>query len=307
MLPRIDIGELAGLATAVLWTVSVLFWTAAGRRAGSLAVSFLRIVLTCALLSGYHLLAYRSPGPTGITAGDWGYLALSGLTGFFFCDVLLFKSLVVIGPRLSLLIYSLTPAMTALLAWGMFAEVMAPWQLVGMAVTVGGVGWVVLERSADVEGGRPISAAVRHPVGLLMATLATVGAALGAVFARKAVGDNDAVSATMIRALGSLPGFLAMTTVMGRWRPVTRTIRDRRSMTLIAGGTLVGPILGVIFYMISFRHCAAGVTTTLTSLMPVLILPCSALLLRERVTWRAAAGAGIAVAGVVVLVWGKAA
>jgi drug/metabolite transporter (DMT)-like permease len=305
MLPRIDIGELAGLATAVLWTMSVLFWTAAGRRAGSLAVSFLRIILTCGLLSGYHLLAYRSVGPTGVTAADWGLLALSGLTGFFFCDVLLFKALVVIGPRLSLLIYSLTPAMTAMLAWGTFGEAMAPWQIVGMAITLGGVGWVVLEKSTETKGDRPISAAVRHPGGLLLAVLANVGAALGAVFARQAVGDNDAVSATMIRALGSLPGFVALTTVLGRWRPVTRTACDRRSMALIVGGTLVGPVLGVICYMVSFRHCPAGVTTTLTSLMPVLILPFSALLLRERVTWRAAAGALIAVGGVVVLVWGE--
>jgi len=46
---------------------------------------------------------------------------------------------------------------------------------------------------------------------------------------------------------------------------------------------------------------AAGVAATLTSLSPVFILPAVAWLERERITWRAVAGAVVAVTGVAVL------
>ena len=39
------VGELAAMGTAILWTLSSVFLTAAGKRIGSLAVSFLRVVI----------------------------------------------------------------------------------------------------------------------------------------------------------------------------------------------------------------------------------------------------------------------
>jgi 5-methyltetrahydrofolate--homocysteine methyltransferase len=45
------IGELAALATAVLWTLSSLAWTSAGRYVGALQVSFVRLLITSALLA----------------------------------------------------------------------------------------------------------------------------------------------------------------------------------------------------------------------------------------------------------------
>ena len=47
------IGELAALATAVLWTLSAVAWTSAGKRIGALAVSFLRLLLAVGLLMAY--------------------------------------------------------------------------------------------------------------------------------------------------------------------------------------------------------------------------------------------------------------
>ena len=44
-------GEWAAMATAVLWTMSALAWTTAGRHAGALAVSFLRLVLAVPMLA----------------------------------------------------------------------------------------------------------------------------------------------------------------------------------------------------------------------------------------------------------------
>ena len=56
-------GELAAMGTAVLWTLSAVAWTSAGRDVGSLPVSFLRLIVTC----GYFLIYFSS------SRGSWGH------------------------------------------------------------------------------------------------------------------------------------------------------------------------------------------------------------------------------------------
>ena len=51
-----QIGELAALATAVLWTLSAVAWTSAGKHVGALAVSFLRLLLAVGMLTLYGYL-----------------------------------------------------------------------------------------------------------------------------------------------------------------------------------------------------------------------------------------------------------
>jgi drug/metabolite transporter (DMT)-like permease len=69
----------------------------------------------------------------------------------------------------------------------------------------------------------------------------------------------------------------------------------------LLGGTLLGPVLGVWMSLVAVRALDAGVASTLMSLSPVLVLPIARIVDRERIGWRAAVGAGVAVGGVVLL------
>ena len=62
--------------------------------------------------------------------------------------------------------------------------------------------------------------------------------------------------------------------------------------------TLVMTFAGVAIYMVALRHSPAGVVATIVATMPVLILPFSIFVYRERVSLRAAGGAVLAVVGV---------
>ena len=62
-------------------------------------------------------------------------------------------------------------------------------------------------------------------------------------------------------------------------------------MGILCLGTLVGPFAGVILFLVALRHSPAGVVLTIVATMPVLILPFSIFLYRERVSLRAAGGA----------------
>ena len=148
-------GELAAMATAFLWTLSTLAWTIAGRRVGSLPVAFLRLLITCVLLSAYGWLVLGHPFPMDVDVRTWWLLGMSGFLGFFVCDVCLFEALVLIGPRLTLLLHSLVPPLTAIVSWLFLSEGLTVLQIGAMLITIAGVVWVILERQTLDSATQP--------------------------------------------------------------------------------------------------------------------------------------------------------
>ena len=60
--------------------------------------------------------------PTDADRRRWWLLGLSGLAGFFASDLCAFRSLLLIGPRLTLLVQSLAPPSAAILSWVFLAR-----------------------------------------------------------------------------------------------------------------------------------------------------------------------------------------
>ena len=67
----LSVGELAAVATAFLWTLSVLAWTSAGKYVGALAVSFLRLAITCVFLAVYGRAVRGLWLPSDATSTTW--------------------------------------------------------------------------------------------------------------------------------------------------------------------------------------------------------------------------------------------
>jgi len=295
----VQLGEAAALGAAILWTMSTLAWTVAGRHVGAVAVCFVRLLLAAVLLAVYGQAMRGLWWPSDASREAWLVLGISGFTGFFVADLLFFKSLLLIGPRLSLLLQSLVPPFAAQFSVLLLGERLTGWQWMEMGVTLAGVVWVVLERpNGTSERHDP-----RHTVqGIVLALLAALAAAISLVLAKVGLGDYDAAAATHIRALGGIVGFVPLLTAARRWPSVVAATRHPRALGIIVFGTIVGPFLGVVFYMIALRHCMAGVVATIIATMPVLVLPGVIVLFRERVSLRAVGGAVLSVVGVAMLV-----
>ncbi len=157
--PRI--GELAALGTALCWTVTALSFEAAGKRIGSLTVNIIRLVMAAALFALYGWIVRGMAIPLDASAYAWTWLGLSGLVGFVIGDLFLFQAFVDIGARVSMLIYSSVPPLTALMARFVLDERLTPQGIVGMALTVAGIAIVVLRRPAqappDDQHGLPVA------------------------------------------------------------------------------------------------------------------------------------------------------
>ena len=294
-------GQVAAVAAALLWTLSTVAWALAGRRIGSLAVCFHRLLITSAFLVLYGGLVRHRWLPSDADGRTWLLLGLSGFMGFFLSDACSFKALLLIGPRVTVLFQSLVPPLAALIAWQFLGETLTVRHWAAMAVTLSGITWVILER-------RPAGAAPAPrghlAAGLLLALLGAMTHAVAMVLSRQGMlGHYDAVAATFIRVIGALPGYVILFTVLRHWPAAAAGLRHTRAMGIVVLGSVVGPFLGVIAYMVALENCRAGVVATILATMPVLVLPFAILLFREKVSFRAAAGAVISVLGVALMCW----
>jgi drug/metabolite transporter (DMT)-like permease len=292
-----SLGELAALGTAVCWTVTALAFESAGRRVGSLAVNLLRLALAAGIYSLFSLARRGLWLPSDASAHAWLWLSLSGLVGFTLGDLCLFRALVVLGARLSMLIMALVPPLTALLGFLVMDEGLTWLDGLGMLLTLGGVSWVVLERRPAAEPGAPAHTPRARAFGLLLAFGGAVGQAVGLVLSKHGMGDYDAFAASHIRVLAGLVGFGLLFTGIGWWRRLGPALHDGRAMAQLGLGAVFGPFLGVSLSLLAVQHTQAGVAATLMALVPVLVIPAAWLLRREAVTWRALGGACLAVAG----------
>src|SRR5207248_11515180 len=114
--------QLLALATAFLWTMSSLSFEAASRRAGSVAVNLIRLVIAFALLCVLGAVTRGKPLPTDASAYQWKWLLISGFVGFFIGDLCLFRALVLLGARLCTLIMSLAPIIAAIVGYCWLGE-----------------------------------------------------------------------------------------------------------------------------------------------------------------------------------------
>lgn len=291
-------GELAALGTAVSWSIGSNFFAAAGQRMGSVVLNRLRISTACVLLSLALLATRGAPWPVWATGAQVGWLAASGLVGFVFGDTWYFRSLVILGPGRAALLASSGPIFTMGFAALLLHEHPGPLALVGTAMTLAGIAWVLRERErghvAHVEG----SAAL----GVIAGLLAALGQAGGYVLSKTALKTGiDPLSATLIRVSAAALAIWLLATVERAIPATLGALRDRRAAAFMFGGAVFGPFLGVTLSLTAIRYIDTGVAASITAIYPIFTLLIAARFHREPLTWKVLLGALVAVAGVVVL------
>ncbi|MDD3827573.1 MAG: DMT family transporter [Anaerolineae bacterium] len=298
-------GELAALGGAFLWAVASVIYTRVGRAVGPAEMNLLKNVVALAML-GLTLLFVGQALPDAAGPAV-ALLLLSGVVGIGLGDTAYFETLNAVGPRRALLLETLAPPLAALLALVFLGERLHPGAWLGIAVTVVGVTWVITERAPQAGSGTAREAVAvaggRLRRGLLFGLLAALAQAGGAVLSRAAFLEAD-VSSLWSAFLRLAAGAV----VLGPWLALTRCrvggwLRQPGAAAL--GGRLLaaitlGTYLALWLQQVSLKLTLAGVAQTLFATSPLFVLPFAAWQ-GERISLRAALGAGLALGGVALL------
>ena len=295
-------GEFAALLTALFWTVTAITFEAASHKIGSMVVNILRLIIGFIFLSIFVFFYRGYLFPTDAGWHNWLWLSLSGLIGFTFGDLCLFQSFVLIGARVSMLIMALAPPMTAFFAWIILGEKLSMQSWIGMAVTMNGIALVVLKRSG--EGGKNGLLNLfkfSYPLwGLLLAFGGAIGQAAGLVLSKVGMQGYDTFASTQIRILAGTAGFALIYSFLGKWKDVFMGLTKTRPMALLSLGAFFGPFLGVSFSLLAIKYADTGIASTIMAIVPVLIIPPSMILYKEKITIKEILGALLAVGGVAI-------
>lgn len=294
------LGEIASLLTALCWSVTAIFFAMAGQQFGSVVANRIRLALAVLLLALLHWLLLGSPLPLGAERERWFWLGLSGIAGLALGDAFLFQSYIWIGPRLAMLLMSLAPVISALLAWLFLAETLSFGQVSGILLAVGGIAWVVLEKS------NPAAGQVRGPRygwGILLGLGAATGQALGLVLAKKGLGgDFPALSGNLIRMLAAGLAVWSLTLAQNQAGSTLQRLKSqRRALLHILAGTISGPVVGVWLSLVAIQLAHVGVASTLMALPPIFMLPITYFLFNDRFGRQAILGTLVAMCGVALL------
>ncbi|MCH9024921.1 MAG: DMT family transporter [candidate division Zixibacteria bacterium] len=303
------LGELAALGTAFFWAFTAIFFSKASKRAGAFNVNKVRLLMAVVIYAIVLLILKGSLFHQDLNSSQLFWLGLSGFIGLVLGDLCIFKALVIIGPRLTTLIFSTTPIMTTIIAWVFLGEKLGLLDVLGISVTVAGVSWIVSEGRSDNQEKPEFSK--KHPdsgsyqKGVILALGASLGQALGLVLAKQGMtnagSDLDPMLASFVRMLFATVIIWLISAFRGKLNEVALIFKDKVTFNLTLSGSICGPFLGVWLSLLALNYISTGVAATLNATVPIMIIPIMFILYQEKTSVRALAGAVIAVAGVALL------
>jgi drug/metabolite transporter (DMT)-like permease len=285
-------GEIAALATAFCWALSVVFFRQLGDRftplslnlwKGGLSVLGLAIVL--------QFISFSIPN-----TADVYWLLASGIIGIGIGDTAFFAALNRMGERYTLLVAeTLAPVFTALLAVVWMAEVLSATQWAAIAVILIGVDIVLGSRKS-----RKINREFT-PGSLSYAALAALCQAIGAVIGRDILvqSEVDPVLASFIRLVGGL--FLVIVLLLstkGSWNP--RKGMDKSLWGTLILATFIGTFIAMMLQTFSFAHTEAAIVQSLfaSSIIFSLVIAC---IQGTKISKNAVIGSLISITGVTLI------
>ena len=292
-------GQIAAIFTALCWSLTSASFAISGSIIGSVNVNRLRLLFAAIFLAIAHYILFGSLLPLNAGLYQWFWLGLSGIVGFAIGDAMLFEAFVIVGARISMLLMSLVPIMSALFAWIALGEVLNWLEISAICVTVGGIAWVVVDKNRDenwVKGKR-------LRTGIIMGIGGALGQTFGLILSKKGLeGGFPTLSGNFIRILCALTVIWFLTLIRGRFRSTLNSLKSRKASYALLAGSFFGPFLGVWLSLIAIKYARIGIAATLMSTTPIILIPISYWLFKEKITYQTVIGTFIAVTGVAILI-----
>lgn len=292
------IGVLAGIGTAVSWSLSSAVHAQASRLLGVHPFMMLRqplaacvLAIVCVLAGQFRLYPWE---PTGMAV-------LSGLVGIALADWCAYEAINRIGIRSTLVCLSLSACVTALLGAAFLGERIGMQGMAGMAIATAGVAMVIVGEQRDVHSRR-VSPRERN-LGVGLALGGACATALGMIASKEALRlDMPPLALSFLRNVAATVLLWVFGVGLHRVRRALRApFETPVVIKYLLAGCLFGPTGGIWLSCVALRYLPAGVAATLIGLQPVAVLVVSGVWEHRRPAGASIVGACTACAGAAVL------
>ncbi|MGD9782627.1 MAG: DMT family transporter [Kiritimatiellia bacterium] len=285
------IGIAAALLVSASWAAGTVLLKKVGDELSSFAMTLFKGLVSLVLLALPLLVLGLGP----VSASSLWLLGLSGMLGIAVGDTLFFEALKDLGPLSLVLLMMIGQVSTVVFAVVFLGEDPTWIKWVGIALVMAGM-LVVL--SANL-GGDKFAMGVR---GVAFGLASVLCMSAGSILMKQALNDGmGTLQATFVRMLAGTAGlfvFGLFARKIGAWMNPFREARV--ALPFISAIAIV--TFGAFWLTaVAFKYMPLHVATPLISLEPLFVLPLAAVFLKERITWRAASGTAVSVAGVVML------
>lgn len=286
------LGASAALGSALCWAISAILFRRLGDHMSAAAMTFCKGVIASITLL---LLVLLVALPAGLQSGSWQsmlLLAISGIAGISLGDTLYFATLTRLGPRITLILGTLIPVITALAAALIFNESPPAEAWGSLAFILAGIAWVLWLRTPADGQQRQLGS------GLLLATGFIIANCIGILLTRSGVSHTGTLEATLYREV-------AATFTLGLWGVAAaqvsgwvRPLADRRLHAPLLIAALVGTLLGTWLSVVGLKYTWTAVAATLNATSPLFIIPLTFIMHKEPIEGRVIIGASLSVAGI---------
>lgn len=310
-------GEAVCLFTALLWAVAVTLFRGPVLEHGARTVNLAKCLLGAAL-QGLTVLALGQ-GSVLLTASGRALLvlAVSGVIGLTIGDTALFGAVARLGVHRTLLLQTLAPVFTALIAWVWRDELPTSLEMTGAVVILAGVALVVTPRRgqlapAPVPDGVPVQAPMSAAsdsgapllAGVALGVVAALGQGAGLVMAKAGMTEVSVVPASFVRLAAAAVGLTLLAATPARMVRLGKLVAAPVMLRRVVPATLLGTYVALFLMMLGIALAPAAIAATLLSISPVYGLLIDTFVFRQPVTAKGLIGTLLAVAGVAVLTHG---
>lgn len=292
------IGELSAVSAAILWAFTATFFTIAGKNIGSRYVNLLRVILASIFLTVTHKACYSTFFPT-FSERSWFYLGLSGAIGLAVGDSFLFQSFLDIGTQKSMVIMSLWPVFSSILAFFFLKEKLSYMEILGIIITIFGISIVVKSKVETHLPQKPFR-------GVIFAFFAALCQAVGIIYAKEGLNyETNALSATVIRMFFATVTMIIFSLSLKVLKEETFFKLNFKGLLFTFLGAIVGPYLGVFLSLYAVSKAKVGVASALMTISPVILIPLSHYVLKDKIKKNLILGTLLTVSGSIILFLAK--
>lgn len=286
------LGESFAFLCAIGWAVSSTIFEAATKKTDTISVNVIRLISGIIFLGCITFFTRGMFFPFDSNINNWTFLGISGVIGLFCGDIFLYEAYFLIGARLSMLFLTMTPLIVGLFGFIFLGETLTLLQVAAMFITCSGILMVVIKPKSENKDEKKLSSK-----GILYICLAVILEAMGNIFTKMGSKNYDPSSSTQIRMICALFVFLFFLTFKKKWGNIIGTTKNIKALSLILAGTVVSTS-GITFLVAAFNRINTGVASTISSMSPVIIIPISVIVFKEKVKLKEVIGAIISVIGI---------